>query len=135
MITGIPTLALFAALAFSQSVPGKECWALTNLVGYMAASSDNYRFQTDKFSSPMLLCFDKTTGTVSGDDTSLTRFGSSTLAGWGATKGIELFVVYQVDRAKNKILFTKSRIGTNTAIPGAPDIIGAFVGDAVMITK
>ena len=135
MITQMPTFALVAAIAFSQSAPAKECWALTNLVGHMAASSADYKFQTDKFSNPMLLCFEETTGTVSGDDTRFTRFGTSTLAGWAANKGIELFEVYQIDRTKNKVLFTKSRIGTNTLIPGAPDIVGAFVGDAVMISK
>lgn len=134
MITRMPMFALVAAIAFSQSAPAKECWALTNLVGHMAASPD-YKFQTDKFSNPMLLCFENTTGSVSGDDTSFTRFGTSTLAGWGANKGIELFEVYQIDRVRNKVLFTKSRTGTNTLIPGAPDIVGAFVGDAVMLSK
>lgn len=112
----------------------KECWALTEVQGQMAASNE-YKFEKDGYSNPMILCFDGDKGSVSGDDTALTRFGESTLAGWGANKNIELFEVYQIDRARNKVLFTKARIGTNSVIPGAPDVVGAFVGKAIKLTE
>ncbi len=79
----------------------------------------------------MVLCFDEKTGSVSGDDTHLERFGASTLAGWATNNGIELFEVYQIDRINGKVLFTKTRIGSSTVLPGAPDVVGAFVGKAV----
>jgi len=90
-----------------------------------------YAFHADTFSNPMILCFDGTTGSVSGDDTQFTMFGTSPLAGWAQNKGAELFEVYQVDRTTGKVLFTKTRIGSKSLLPGLPDIIGSFVGDAV----
>jgi hypothetical protein len=123
------------ALAAVQSASAKECWMLSDLKGQVAASAEQYVFQPDKFSNPMLLCFEEKTGTVSGDDTRLTRFGTSTLAGWGTNKGIELFEVYQIDRVNGRVLFTKSRIGTNTLIPGGTDVVGAFVGKAIKLSE
>jgi hypothetical protein len=79
----------------------------------------------------MILCIDGTTASVSGDDTRLTVFGTSTLAGWAQNKGAELFEVYQLDRDNGKVLFTKTRVGSTSMLPGLPDIIGSFVGDAV----
>ncbi|WP_157719521.1 hypothetical protein [Pseudomonas oryzae] len=118
-----------------QAIYAKECWALTDLKGQIAPSTNGYAFQSDGFSNPMVLCFDEDKGSVSGDDTQLTRFGKSTLAGWGANKDIELFEVYQIDRVNGKVLFTKSRIGTSSLIPGAPDLVGAFVGKATRLKQ
>jgi hypothetical protein len=44
---------------------------------------------------------------VPGDDTSLVRFGTSTLAGYATNRGIELFEVYQIDRADYRKLFSR----------------------------
>ena len=121
------------ALLLAGRATAKECWALTEMKGQMAPSTEQYKFQADGYSNPMVLCFDKDTGSVSGDDTQLTRFGSSTLAGWASNKGIELFEIYQIDRVNGKVLFAKSRIGTNTVIPGGPDLVGAFVGKAAKL--
>jgi len=130
-------LIAVAVLALAaQYASAKECWALTDLKGQIAASSDKYVFQPDNFSNPMVLCFnDETTGTVSGDDTHFVRFGTSTLIGLAANKGVELVEAYQVDRANGKVLFTKSRIGTATVMPGGPDLLGAFVGKAVRLSE
>ncbi len=114
----------------------KECWALTNLKGQMAASTDKYVFVPDAFSNPMVLCFnDDNTGTVTGDDTQFVRFGTSTLFGWVTNKGIELVETYQIDRVNGKVLFVKSRIGTATVLPGGPDVVSAFVGTATRIKE
>lgn len=130
------TLAVAAALLIVQfEAHAKECWAITELKGHMAYSTEKFAFQKDGFSNPMLLCFDEETGSVSGDDTAFTRFGTSTLAGWAQNKGIELFEVYQIDRASGKAFFTKTRIGTGTVIPGGPDLVGAFVGKATKISE
>ena len=134
MMIRLSALAFLAAITSSQSPPATECWALTNLMGQMALAAD-YKFQADKFSSPMVLSFDKESGTVSGDDTRFVRFGTSTLGGATLNKGLELFEVYQIDRENNKVLFTKSRIGTDTVIPGGPDLVEAFVGTAVLIRQ
>ena len=114
----------------------KECWALTNLKGQMAASTDKYAFVPDAFSNPMVLCFDDdNTGTVTGDDTRFVRFGASTLVGWVTNKGIELVETYQIDRVNGRVLFAKSRIGTATVLPGGPDVVSAFVGAATRIKE
>ena len=130
-------LIVAAVLALAaQQATAKECWALTELRGQIAASPDKYVFQSDKFSNPMVLCFnDEKTGTVSGDDTKFVRFGRSTLVGWAENKGIELVESYQIDRINGRVLFTKSRIGTATVIPGGPDIAGAFVGKAARLSE
>ena len=129
--------AVAAVLALvAQGATAKEYWALTELQGQIAASPDKYVFQSDRFSNPMVLCFnDETAGTVSGDDTRFVRFGTSTLVGWAQNKGIELVESYQIDRVNGRVLFTKSRIGTATVIPGGPDIAGAFVGKAVRLSE
>ena len=131
------TLIVATVLALAaQHATAKECWALTDFKGQTAASPDKYVFQSDTFSNPMVLCFnDEKTGTVSGDDTKFVRFGKSTLVGWAQNKGIELVESYQIDRPNGRVLFTKSRIGTATVIPGGPDIAGAFVGKAVRLPE
>ena len=122
-------LFVLACMFVAHGAFAKECWALTNLQGYIAASTDKYSFGPDKFSNPMVLCFnDDNTGSVTGDDTQFVKFGTSTLVGWATNKGIELIETYQIDRINGKVLFSKSRIGTATVIPNGPDIVSAFVG-------
>ena len=133
---GIRLIAAAALALVAQHASAKECWALTDLKGQIAVSSDKYVFQPDKFSNPMVLCFnDEKTGTVSGDDTRFVRFGVSTLVGWAENKDIELVEAYQIDRVNGKVLFTKSRIGTASVIPGGPDLVGAFIGKAVRLKE
>lgn len=134
MIVRTALLAM-CLLAIGRPAFAKECWALTDMKGEMAFSSKEYTFEADRFSTPMVLCFEEKTGSVSGDDTQLLRFGTSTLAGWATNKGIELLEVYQIDRTNERALFTKTRIGTNTVIPGAPNVVGAFVGKAVKLSE
>lgn len=133
MISRILLLALVCIATLPKPAFANECWTLTNLKGWTASSVQGYEFESDKFSKLIILCFEQETGTVSGDDTRFTRFGTSTLAGWAQNRGIELFEVYQIDRTNNRVLFTKSRIGTNTVLPGFTDIVGAFVGDATKL--
>ena len=83
----------------------------------------------------MLLCFEDNSGTVTGTDTKLAQFGGSTLAGMVQRGGLELFEVYQIDRIKHKLLYSKSRVGTKTVYPFVPDIISSFVGDAKRVSK
>lgn len=126
----------FTVALVAQQVSAKECWVLTDLKGQIATSPDKYEFQADKFSNPIVLCFNEDkTGTVSGDDTRFTRFGSSTLVGWVQNGGLELVEAYQVDRVNGKVFFTKTRVGTATAFPSFPDVVGAFVGMAVRLRK
>ena len=124
-------VALLSVLLIPCVADAKECWSLSNMKGQSAVSSEGYAFHADTFSNPMILCFDGTTSSVSGDDTQFTMFGTSPLAGWAQNKGAELFEGYQVDRTTGKVLFTKTRIGSKSLLPGLPDIIGSFVGDAV----
>lgn len=129
-------VAIIVCALAAQTASAKECWALTKLQGHMAASTDNYAFVPDKFSNPMALCFnDDNSGTVTGDDTRLVKFGVSTLVGWATNQGIELIETYQIDRVNGKVLFTKSRIGTATVLPNGPDVVSAFVGKAERIKE
>lgn len=98
-----------------------------------AAFSPAYIFEADAISNPRVLCFGEKTGHVSGDDTPLFKFGSSTLVGVATNKGIELVEVYQIDRKNGKVSFTKSRIGTTTVITGFPDVVSAFTGNATRV--
>jgi len=129
----IISLLTFALLGVSNQALAKECWALSGLKGQMAASALKYSFQEDKFSTPMILCFDGERGSVSGDDTPFMKFGESTLGGWVKNDGLELFEVFQIDRANGKVFFTKSRIGTSSVLPGGTDVISAFVGTATRL--
>jgi hypothetical protein len=86
--------------------------------------------------SPLLVCFTSNGGTVTGTDVRFVKFGESTLAGYGGNdQGNELFEIYQIDRAKKKLLYAKSRIGTKTVVPVLSDVVSAFVGDAAMVSK
>ena len=124
-------IAIVICALAAQAASAKECWALTNLQGHMAASTEKYAFVPDKFSNPMVLCFNEdNSGTVTGDDTKFAKFGNSTLVGWATNRGIELIETYQIDRENGKVLFSKSRIGTSTVIPNGPDVVSAFVGNA-----
>ena len=128
--------AIILCALTAQSAAASECWALTHLQGQLAASTEKYSFVSDSFSKPMLLCFyDDNSGTVSGDDTRLVKFGTSTLIGWATNRGIELVTTYQIDRVNGKVLFTKSRIGTATVLPNGPDVVSAFVGRAERIKE
>ena len=127
------SLFSFALLSVSNHALANECWALSGLKGQMAASAVQYAFQEDKFSTPMILCFDGERGSVSGDDTPFMKFGDSTLGGWVKNDGLELFEVFQIDRANGKVFFTKSRIGTSSVLPGGTDIVSAFVGTATRL--
>ena len=125
-----------ALLVSSPAAVAKECWAITGLKGHMAVSTAKYAFGSDGFSNPMILCFnDDDSGSVTGDDTSFRRMGKSSLVGLALNKGIELLEAYQIDRVTGTVLFTKSRIGTATVIAGAPDVVGAFVGKATLLTE
>ena len=135
----IPNRLLIALLltALSHDLAAKECWALSNLKGQTASSSEDYVFGKDNFPNSMVLCFENEGGYVSGDDTKFMKFGNSTLSGWAQIKDLELFEVYQIDRAKGKVLFTKTRVGTTSAYPllGLPDLVTAFVGKATKIEQ
>ena len=129
-------VAIIVCALATQTASAKECWVLTSLEGHLAMSANRYKFVPDKFSSPMVLCFnDDNTGTVTGDDTQLVKFGASTLVGWATNQGIELIETYQIDRVNGKVLFTKSRIGTATVLPNGPDVVSAFVGKAKRIKE
>jgi hypothetical protein len=132
-IQAISLLFFALLLGFSNQTLAKECWALSGLKGQMATSAFKYAFQEDKFSNPMFLCFDGNGGSVSGDNTPFMKFGESTLGGWVKNDGLELFEVFQIDRANGKVFFTKSRIGTSFVFPGVADVIGAFVGTAIRL--
>lgn len=133
MATHIALLFSLAFLSFCPSASAKECWTLSGLVGQSAESADSYTFSADKFSTPMILCIDGERGSVSGEDTPFIKFGDSTIAGWVKNDGMELFEVYQIDRANDKVLFTKSRVGTESVLSGFTDIVGAFVGAATKL--
>lgn len=133
MSTRAISLFLLTILGVSNQALSKECWALSGLKGQMAASAAEYKFQPDKFSTPMILCFDGERGSVSGDDTPFMKFGESTLGGWVKNDGLELFEVFQVDRANGKVFFTKTRIGTSSVLPGGTDIVSVFVGTATRL--
>jgi hypothetical protein len=134
---GIPTgiLAIIALLAPLQS-RANECWAISNIKGYSAFADEGYKFSQDGMKSPLLVCFTSNGGTVTGTDVRFVKFGESTLAGYGGNdQGNELFEIYQIDRAKKKLLYAKSRIGTKTVVPVLSDVVSAFVGDAAMVSK
>lgn len=109
----------------------KECWIVSNIKGYSAYSDQNYKFSQDGLPNTLIVCFTPDGGTVTGTEIRLVKFGKSTLVGYGGNdKGNELLEVYQLDRVKKKLLYTKSRIGTKTVLPLFSDVVSSYVGDA-----
>ena len=129
-------VCLAVALFFPLPSYAQECWAISNLKGYSAFADENYKFLPDGLPNRLLVCFTENGGTVTGTDIRFVKFGASTLAGYGGNdQGNELFEVYQLDREKRKLLYVKSRIGTKTVAPILTDIVSAFVGDAVQVSR
>lgn len=127
---------LAVAIAASGQTYASDCWVITNIRGYSAYADQTYKFNPDGLQVPVTLCFTSTGGTVTGTDIRFVKFGESTLAGFGGNdKGDELFEVYQIDREKKKLLYTKTRIGTKTVMPIFSDVVSAFVGEAQPTAK
>jgi len=129
---------IFVTIVLLAPLPSlaNECWAISNIKGYSAFANDGYKFSQDGMRNTLLVCFAASGGTVTGTDVRFVKFGESTLAGYGGNdQGNELFEVYQLDREKKKLLYTKTRIGTKTVAPVFSDVVLAFVGDAAMVSK
>jgi len=129
----IPIIAFLACIMPKYSIAdiGDECWVVSNLHGYSAFADNNYKFETNGIKNKVIVCFGINSGTVSGTDVKFTKLGKSTLVGYGEnSKGNEMIEVYQLDRANNKMLYTKNRIGTKTVAPILSDTTSSFVGNA-----
>jgi hypothetical protein len=46
-----------------------------------------------------------------------------------------MFEVFQIDREKGKLLYTKTRIGTKTIMPLFSDTVSSYIGDAVKVDE
>ena len=124
------------ALALPIHSYAQECWAASNIKGYSAFADEGYAFSNDRLSNPILICFGEDSGTVTGTDVSLVKFGASTLAGYGGNdKGNELFEVYQIDRVNGKLLYIKTRIGTKTIAPVLSDVVASYVGNVKRVSE
>jgi hypothetical protein len=131
-------LYITIAVAFASPIPSyaQECWIATNLKGYSAFADEGYTFSKDGLSNPVLICFDDDGGTVTGADIRFVKFGASTLAGYsGNNKGNELFEVYQIDKENEKLLYTKTRIGTKNVAPILSDVVSSYVGDVKRVSE
>ena len=122
--------AMFAVLLPMASL-ADDCWIVSNIKGYAAYADHNYEFMKDGLPNNVLICFTEDGGNVTGSDVRFVKFGNSTLAGYGGNhKANEMFEVYQIDREKGKVLYTKCRIGTKTVMPILSDVVCSYVGDA-----
>lgn len=127
---------VLAFLVPSSSALANECWSVSNIRGHAAHADQGYEFARDGLPNTVLICFTPEGGTVTGTDVGFVRFGRSTLAGYGGNaRGNELFEVYQIDRQRGKLLYTKSRIGTKTIAPVLSDVVASYVGDARRVSK
>lgn len=123
-------LIFVVALSACPAVAAADCWLATNIKGRSAPSSSNYAFVEDSFQDGMRICFTGESGTVSGNDLELFRFGQSTLVGVSTNgMGLEVVNTYQVDRRNRRLLITQSRIGTASITALLPDYAAVFVGD------
>ena len=70
---------IFLASLFILSSPhafaADECWVVSTPKGYSAYADKNYNFKDDGLTNPILVCFGTDTGTVTGTDTQLVKFG------------------------------------------------------------
>ena len=136
MLTRLALVGALFSFGFMQAAQARECWEITNLRGFSALEGEEYKFVRDQNTDPMRLCFDRDTGTVTGDETKLVKSGQSTLIGNAEANGIYLYEVYTLDRENLKLLFTKNRLaskgGSLSFIGG---MIAAFVGDAKLFSK
>ena len=124
---------LFTCLALCAGPAlASDCWVAGNFVGQSAQADRDYQFAPDSFSDGMLICFTEEGGMVTGSDLQLYRFGMSTLIGYGSNdQGLETVNVYQIDRERQKLLLSQSRIGTASVTSLLPDYAAIFVADVV----
>lgn len=126
--------AAVACLIPIATASANDCWLARNFEGQSANSDRGYSFMSDTFADGALICFHEASGSVSGNDLRLVRMGSSTLVGWSENgRGLEVVNTYQLDRDRNKLLVTQSRIGTATHIGILPDYAATFVADVVRV--
>ncbi|MBK8727749.1 MAG: hypothetical protein IPL96_17355 [Holophagaceae bacterium] len=117
-----------------QQAPKEEWWAISKLKGYSADSLDEYRKFSENGLHPLLICLGEKNGTVTGSDLNFVKLGESTLVGVSVDeRGMETVEVYQLDRVKRKLLYTKSRVRTGTVAPILPDTVMALVGSATPV--
>jgi hypothetical protein len=118
----------------TAAASANDCWVAQNFEGQSASSDIDFSFSPDTFADGMLICFHEETGSVTGNDTRLVRFGNSTLIGWAENgHGLEVVNTYQLDRQRRKLLMTQSRIGTATHVGILPDFAATFVADVVKV--
>lgn len=124
---------IFASIvSFAATAKANECWRASNFDGRAAISTEAFKFSPDRFSDGMLICFTENSGTVSGSDLQFVRMAPSTLIGFSSNAaGLETVNVFQIDRERNKLFLTQSRVGTATVTTLLPDYAGAFVADVV----
>ena len=138
----ICTAMIFIALFFLPVVTyADECWAVTNVKGYGAYANEKYKYIEDGLvNSVVVVCFTEKGGYVIGTETKFIKLGKSTLVGYaGSHKGNELVEVYQIDRENNKLLYTKSRVGTqfidNPIAKILSNVVASYVGDVERIIQ
>jgi hypothetical protein len=130
------TICVTFVLLVPVALLANECWSVSNIKGYSAYADQEYIFIKDGMPNNITVCFTSDRGNVTGTDTNLMKFGESTLVGYaGNDKGNELIEVYQIDRVKMKLLYTKCRIGTKTVIPIFSDVVSSYVGDAKKVSN
>ena len=113
-----------------------EIWIVSNIKGYSAYADENYTFVQDGLPNEIAINFTEDRGYVTGSNANFMKFGQSTLAGYGGNdQGNEMFEVYQIDREKGKLLYTKTRIGTKTIMPLFSDTVCSYIGDAVKVDE
>lgn len=112
-----------------------ETWELTNIKGYSARGNNipKYKYENDELPETITLTFNENTGEVSGTSIKFVRHGKYTLVGVALQEGFETVVVYQIDRQRNKVLVSQSRMSDKFAETLIPNRIWSFVGDARLI--
>jgi hypothetical protein len=127
-------IAAIACVIPIATASANDCWLARNFDGRSANSDRDYSFMSDTFADGALICFHEATGSVTGNDLRLVRFGKSTLVGWAENgRGLEVVNTYQIDRERRKLLVTQSRIGTATHVGILPDYAATFVADVVQV--
>jgi hypothetical protein len=126
---------VFVVFVFMTYSANAETWELTNIKGYSARANSmpKYKYESDELTEKVLLTFNDDSGTASGTSTKFVRYGESTLVGVVVQEGFETVVVYQIDRQRDKVLISQSRMSKKLAEILIPNHVWSFVGDAKLI--
>ena len=119
-------------LIFTVRGSNVEIWKVTNIKGQTQLLQQKKDVADGFDGQVIMLKFLEKSGTVSGTTSEIIKIDNNTLIGYGfdGKGGGTIVEVYQINRKRNKMQMTQSRINM-----GMLDKVSYFIGDAKLVAQ